>query len=240
MITTVVLTRESPHDDDLAERLGDRCRILRVPLTETTYAELDEVRTRVATCLKGATATAVALTSARAATFIGVGLDAATPTAWVGVVGPATEAAVRVALGDRSVTVKAAPERSGTSLASLFDAGPVLWLAGERRRPEFEAALAAKGVEVAVATCYDAHDAPLGGLFREELSLAEVVVISSPAAWTHALKSVRRGAVVVAMGPLTADAVRVTHPLVEVAGEDLGATISAVLDRLESDPPLGQ
>ena len=182
--------------------------VVEVPATRTVYE--DEAAFR-AVPLDDARAFAV--TSARAARAAAV-LWHRRPNLPVYAVGESTAQALR----DEGVIVTAvAPARTGASLATLVDEGPVVVPGAAEPLTELDDALAARGIVVRRVTAYRTLGRVLDDEDRQSVQSAQVVLVIAPSAWAILEPCVAAGTLVVTMGPTTAAVVRASHRHVVVA-----------------------
>jgi uroporphyrinogen-III synthase len=232
---TVVLTREPPRNDELRTLLAQRCRVLEVPLTTTSYREVDAVEADIAATSFAHQFGVVAFTSARAARYAQSSLRYATTNAVVAAVGAATASALRdeSALGATRVLLEAVPPTGG-ALGAQIASGPVLILGAAQPRPDLGDALAARSIPYCAVSCYDTVPVATSGFTSEQLRIADVVVIAAPSAWRVARTDVRKATTVVVLGDTSASVVAADHELVVRASDgDVAAAVLEVVTRLE-------
>lgn len=219
MTITVVLTREPPRNDPLRAAVGENCRVLEVPLTSTEFVDESVVASQIAASADAHQFQTVVFTSARAVRYGALALGFATPDASVAAVGPHTLAALSALDLSGHGDLLTGASASAVDLAAVVTRGPVLALAAAQARAELRDALHARHVALTEVACYRTVPVELTGLTREELRLAEIIVIAAPSAWRVARADVRKGTTVIALGPTTAAEVAATHPLVVTATE---------------------
>jgi uroporphyrinogen-III synthase len=144
-----------------------------------------------------------------------------------------TARALADALGDPARAILTPSTPGAAQLGAMISVGPVLALGAAHPRAELADALRAAGLELVTVACYETAPTVLTGFTREELRLADVIVIAAPSAWRVARADVRRGATVVVPGATTAAAVAKDHELVVAADGDLARTLADVVARLD-------
>jgi uroporphyrinogen-III synthase len=232
-VPLVVLTREPPRNDVLRAALGGLAEVVEVPLTATAFRTEQSVAEELAAKVTTAPA-CVVVTSSRSARFVAAALAVSNPDAPLIVVGEDSAASVRGAVGDRR-NIVVAPGRSATSVAQCVPDGPALALSAAHPRPELDAELARRGIELVRVACYSTIPVRLVLEQREVLAAADVVVVAAPSAWAVARSVVSHDATVVALGMTTADAVARDHLHVVTAGDDPLGTIARTLASRQED-----
>ncbi len=203
----VVLTREAGKNDPLLAWLPPEAAVTEVPLTTTTYYELDIVRTALDESPGHGTYHSLVVTSVRSADYVEMALRASAPDVEVFSVGPTTANA----LGNHDVRVHQQSEGSSASLAPHIARGPVLLLGARSMREELGAELRAKGLEVVAIACYETVGAQLDQSEIETLRHADVLFVGAPSAWAVARENVAPDTWVVVPGASTGAVVRVDH-----------------------------
>jgi uroporphyrinogen-III synthase len=209
-IVNVVVTREAGKNDPLLAWLPPEAAVIEVPLTTTTYFDLDAVRVALDESPGNGKYPSLVVTSERSADYVETALRASAPDVEIFSVGPTTASA----LGNRDVKVFAQGEGSADSLAPHIARGPVLMLGATSMREELGAALRAKGLEVVAIACYETVGAQLDQSDKETLRHADVLFIGAPSAWAVARENVGPDTWVVVPGASTGAVVRVDHPRV--------------------------
>ena len=206
----VVLTREAGKNDPLLAWLPPEATVTEVPLTTTTYLDLDAVRAALDESPGHGKYQSLVVTSERSADYVEIALRASAPDVEIFSVGPTTT----TALESRHVKVFAQGDGSADSLAPRIARGPVLLLGATSMREELGAALRARGLEVVAIACYETVGMPLDQSDQETLRHADVLFIGAPSAWAVARENVGPDTWVVVPGASTGAVVRVEHPRV--------------------------
>lgn len=209
-LVNVVVTREAGKNDSLRAWLPSKAAVTEVPLTTTTYFELDAVRAALEASPGHGTYHSLVVTSERSADYVEMALVASAPDVEVFSVGPTTASA----LSSRDVRIHHQGEGSADSLAPDIAGGPVLLLGARSMREELGDVLRAKGLEVVAIACYETVGAQLGPSEKETLRQADVLLIGAPSAWAVARENVAPDTWVVVPGASTGAVVRVDHPRV--------------------------
>jgi uroporphyrinogen-III synthase len=214
----VVLTREAPHNDELATALSAHVRVSEVELTRTQFRSLADVTDDLGGLIERGLFQTVAVTSRRAARYVDAALAVATVDARVAVVGASTRDAVVAQSPHAAQRIMTPPQISNAAgLGAVIDRGPVLALGAEQARSELVDALGEKGLTSESVICYRTVAAPLSRRKRRRLQRADIVVIFAPSAWESAKTTVGPHTHVVAVGETTADAVRRDHAALSIA-----------------------
>jgi uroporphyrinogen-III synthase len=121
----------------------------------------------------------VACTSAHAARRLGALATPWPTTVRVAAVAEATASVVRAVVGRCDAF---APDGTAASLASVLDAGPVLFLAAATAREDLPSGLRARGIEVTTVVCYGVEPRRLGPADATLVARAHVLVAMSPRA----------------------------------------------------------
>jgi len=206
----VVVTREAGKNDPLRAWLPPEAAVTEVPLTTTTYFELDAVRAALEESPGHGTYRSLVVTSERSVDYVEMALRASAPDVEVFSVGPTTASA----LGNRGVSVHQQGEGSADSLAPHIARGPVLLLGARSMREELGAVLREKGLAVVAIACYETVGAQLDRSEKETLRHADVLFIGAPSAWAVARENVAPDTWVVVPGASTGAVVGVDHPRV--------------------------
>lgn len=206
----VVVTREAGKNDPLLAWLPPEATVTEVPLTTTTYFDLDDVSVALDESPGNGKYHSLVVTSERSADYVEMALRASAPDVEIFSVGPTTT----TALESRHVKVFAQGDGSADSLAPRLARGPVLLLGATSMREELGAALRAKGLEVVAIACYETVGALLEKSGKETLRDADVLFIGAPSAWAVARENVGPDTWVVVPGASTGAVVRVEHPRV--------------------------
>lgn len=206
----VVVTREAGKNDPLLAWLPPEATVTEVPLTTTTYLDLDAVRAALDESPGHGKYQSLVVTSERSADYVEIALRASAPDVEIFSVGPTTT----TALESRHVKVFAQGDGSADSLAPRIARGPVLLLGATSMREELGAALRARGLEVVAIACYETVGMPLDQSDQETLRHADVLFIGAPSAWAVARENVGPDTWVVVPGASTGAVVRVEHPRV--------------------------
>ncbi len=206
----VVVTREAGKNDPLLAWLPPGATVAVIPLTTTTYFDLDDVRAALARSPGHGKYRSLVVTSERSADYVEMALRASAPDVEVFSVGPTTASA----LGSRDVIVHQQGEGTADLLAPRIVRGPVLMLGATSMRDELGKALRAKSLEVVAIACYETV-----GVFLEEgdqqtVRDADVLFIGAPSAWAVAGEHVAPDTWVVVPGASTGAVVGVDHPRV--------------------------
>jgi len=203
----VVVTREAGKNDPLRAWLPPEAAVTEVPLTTTTYLELDAVRAALEESPGYGRYHSLVVTSERSADYVETALRASAPDVEVFSVGPTTANA----LGVRDVPVHHQGAGSADSLAPRIARGPVLLLGARSMREELGAVLRAKGLEVVAIACYETVGAQLDPREKVSLHEADVLFVGAPSAWVVAREHVAPATWVVVPGASTGAVVRVDH-----------------------------
>ena len=206
----VVVTREAGKNDPLLAWLPPEATVTEVPLTTTTYFDLDDVSVALDESPGNGKYHSLVVTRERSADYVEMALRASAPDVEIFSVGPTTT----TALESRHVKVFAQGDGSADSLAPRLARGPVLLLGATSMREELGAALRAKGLEVVAIACYETVGALLEKSGKETLRDADVLFIGAPSAWAVARENVGPDTWVVVPGASTGAVVRVEHPRV--------------------------
>ena len=218
----VVLTREAGWNDSLRTWLPPDVKVVEVPLTTTTYFDVDDVRTVLERSRAHGMYRTLVVTSERSARYVKTALLASTLDVEVYCVGPVTAEA----LASLGVTVRA-QEGSSDSLAPRITRSPVLLLGATTMRGGLAASLREKGFEVVTIACYETVGVPLVSSDAQTLRDADVVFIGAPSAWAMARENVSDDTWVVVPGSSTAAVVRAEHPrVIEGWGPDLATRLT--------------
>jgi uroporphyrinogen-III synthase len=219
----VVLTREAGWNDSLRTWLPPDVDVVEVPLTTTTYFDVDDVRGALERSRAHGMYRTLVVTSERSARYVKTALLASTLDVEVYCVGPTTTAA----LASLGVSVRAAGEDSSDTLAPRITRSPVLLLGATTMREGLATSLREKGFEVVTIPCYETVGVPLGASDAETLRDADVLFIGAPSAWAVAREHVAIDTWVVVPGSSTAAIVRAEHPrVVEGWGPDLATRLT--------------
>jgi uroporphyrinogen-III synthase len=219
----IVLTREAGWNDSLKVWLPPGANVVDVPLTTTTYIDVDDVRAALERSRAHGMYRTLVVTSERSVRYVETALRSATLDAEVFAVGPTTSEA----LTELGVHVRAQGEGSSDTLAPLISRSPVLLLGAATMREGLAEALREKGLEVVTIACYETIGRSPSPSDAVTLRDADVLFIGAPSAWAVAREYVTSDAWVVVPGSSTAAAVRVDHPrVIEGWGPDLATRLA--------------
>jgi uroporphyrinogen-III synthase len=219
----IVLTREAGWNDSLRAWLPPGANVIEVPLTMTTYIDVDDVRAALERSRAHGMYRSLVVTSERSARYVEIARRSSTLDVEVFGVGPSTTEA----LTDLGVHVRAQGEGSSDTLAPLISRSPVLLLGAATMRDGLTKALREKGLEVVTIACYETIGASLSPSDEVTLRDADVLFIGAPSAWAVAREYVRNDTWVVVPGSSTATDVRVDHPrVIEGWGPDLATRLA--------------
>ena len=219
----IVVTREAGKNETLRAWLAPGATVLEVPLTTTTYFDVNDVRAALEGSRAHGMYRTLVVTSERSVDYVELALHASTLDVEVYSVGPTTTAA----LASRGVTVLSQGEGSAVTMARQITRSPVLLLGAASMREELADALRAKGLEVMMIACYETLGLSLGSSDAQAVRDADVLLIGAPSAWAVAREYVSDDAWVVVPGSSTAAAVRADHGrVIEGWGPDLPARLA--------------
>jgi uroporphyrinogen-III synthase len=209
----------------LREWLPPEATVSEVPLTTTTYFDIDDVRSALGAPTAHGPYRSLVVTSERSARYVDIALHASTPDVELFVVGPSTSRAL-VAQG---IHVDVQGEGSAETLAPHVSRGPVLLLGAVSTRTELPSALRANGFDVDEVACYETVALRLNPSDEATLGQADVLFIGAPSAWSVARDFVMKDAWVVVPGASTAASVRSDHAqVIEGWAPELRTTLAAL------------
>jgi uroporphyrinogen-III synthase len=237
--TAIVVLRVSDGPDMVAEELVRRGASVRTVRVAAVVDRPDDVvRDAIGVLERFAW---VAVTSANAARRLGPFADRWPRDTRVGVVGPATLAAVE-SIGLRANAV--ATQGTAADLARSVEAGPVLFLAASNARADLPTALERRGIEVLTVVAYDVGPIALDVESVAMVRSSDALVAMAPSAidaldsLEEPARSSARRVPLVAFGPSTARrAVELEWPVTNVAAtREPRAVADAVAVTLDATP----
>jgi uroporphyrinogen-III synthase len=220
----VALTHASGRLEGLAARLGaNGHEVVRVPLVAIVPFDDDATRAAARALLGLAWHAFASRSAVEAWLALGLPVDGAR----IAALGPATRAALD-AQGARGV-LEAVPATADALVATLARRAPrgatVGVVQGRRARPNLATGLRRAGFDVHVATVYDTVTRP----WPAGLSV-DAVVVASPSAVAALPAEVGAMALLVAIGPTTAEAVRARGWEAREAAAPTSESVAAAVD----------
>jgi uroporphyrinogen-III synthase len=211
-VKRVVLTRESPRNDELRDVLSATFTVFEVPATFTEEYSAAEVCVAFdALHMQPAT---IVVTSARSARALAAVLANIEVPPTVVAIGPATLRALEH-VGLHGATM--APEASATAVGSMPLVTPILSVGAEAPRPELTETIAQRGLSSTHLVAYRTVPRTLSEAEQRLVAEADAIVVAAPSAWRVVKSLVPPTSVVVVPGETTAGEVRATHGRVVVA-----------------------
>ena len=203
----IVVTRERASNEQLIKWLPPQASISEVPLTETRYQDLDEVRKKIAAAANGQLFESLVVTSERTQRYLKVAREYVSEDAEVFSVGSSTTKSIEL----EGLTVRVQVIGRAKDLGNQVSRGPVLLLGARAMRTELRDELVSRSMTTTMVDCYETVSADLSANDIAALKIAHVVVIGAPSGWKVAKDHVSEDTLVVVPGASTGEEVRVTH-----------------------------